>query len=183
MKKSILALFALLLSFSSQAIIITDTSAGTDNGTDVGSIDTLIATTGVLGSTSSEETWVNAILAPTTVEWTIKESNVDYFLTNLGDVYAFDLIDDEDYFIVKNSTTVALFQNLLSTGWGVFDASLASLSDANLGTDPFQISHVTSFNSGDPDPQAVPEPTMPMLLGIGLALLGSIRLIRKGEDL
>ncbi len=90
-----------------------------------------------------------------------------------GYIFAFELAAQTDYFLVKNATRMALFENLADINWGVFDT--ASLSGAmNLPTEDFTISHVSQFNS-----TSVPEPGMVGLLAIGL--LGVVVARRKAK--
>lgn len=157
----ILAGFA---SMPSWAILISDTNAGIFDGTDVGIVDAFIAEADKAGNPVAETAWVNTILSGMgiTVEYEVKTEDVAYFSTDTTDVFAFDLRPaSADYFIVKNSTRIALFKNLMDIDWGVFDTGDLS-STMNLPSDQFIISHVTQFNS------AVPEPDMVALLAIGL---------------
>jgi hypothetical protein len=160
------ALAAPLFAMASQAGVIT---SGPYNGTNVGSADTLITFTGSLSpcgpgsSTAAETCWANSILGAGSASYFDKADPVSYYATDVADTYAFSLIGDPGYFIIKNSTNWALFRNEDSTDWGVFSA--ASLpSGFNLGGDSWIISHVTSFNGT----REVPEPASLMLVGAGL---------------
>ena len=142
---------------------------GTNDGTDVGVVDDLLAQDDMQGNsnTTTETEWVNLILAdegldPTT--YTIKiEENIPYYSTDTANTFAVSLNSNEpDYFLVKNSTRVALYSNNDLLEWGVFDASL--LTGFNIPSGEMTISHVTLFGGcGD-----VPEPGVLGLLGIGL---------------
>ena len=153
-------------SMPSWAIFISDTTAGALDGADVGVVDTFVsATTEILGSPASEETWVNSVISDT-FEYTITTEDVAYFYTDVIDVFAFELAaaTEPDYYLIKNSTVSALFTNLADLNWGVFDVSLivdidGNVIDMNIPTSGFTISHVT---------QSVPEPGMVGLLAIGL---------------
>ena len=161
----ILAGFA---SMPSWGILIND--GGTYQGTDVGGVDTFKAEDAKAGSTAAETIWVNSILGSEgiTVQYEVKAQDVVYYSTDgisaTGGVFALDLRPTSaDYFLVKNGTRMALFENLANIDWGVFDTGF--LSDAMKLPDPdgYVISHVTQFN-----PNAVPEPGMVGLLAIGV---------------
>ena len=84
-------------------------------------------------------------------------------------MFAFDLTGTPDYFLVKNATFWALFQNVADLSWGVISAaSLPPGMNINDGTTT--ISHVSEF-SGDA-PGQVPVPGALLLIGAGLAGLG-----------
>lgn len=84
----------------------------------------------------------------------------------------------EEYFLIKNSTYWALFQNLASLNFGVFDSS-ALPAGMNLPTSGYTISHISQFDSGIP----VPEPMSLLVFGTGLAgLVGIARSRRREED-
>ena len=160
-----------LLSFGAQsAYFLPDT-------TNVGQLDNFIVEDGSVGSPDNEALWVQTAIGDPTVEWTISQFNVDYEETTTTGIWAFSILDEPDYFIIKNSTRIALFSNNIDLGYGVFAAS--SLSSAmNIPTDPWQISHVTSLNGSDGGPDTdvnVPEPGLSLLLGIGLIGVGFVR--------
>ena len=147
---------------------------------DVGNTDTFILEAGGVGSPDSEATWVQTSLGDPTVDWVVSLANVDYVETSTAGTWAFSLLFEPDYFIVKNSNRIALFENVASLDWGVFDASLLS-SGMNIPSDPWIISHVTELNKDiNPDPRGNPVPEAPLtiLLGIGLVGLGYIRKVR-----
>jgi hypothetical protein len=149
------------IAMPSWAVMIT---SGPDSGTNAGSIDTYIAEADKAGNPTAEETWVNSILAPTTVTYSVKNETIPYYSTDVTDVYAFELEGEPSYFLLKNSTRMALFMNLADLDWGVFDTDdLSSLM--NLPSEEYTISHVTEFGGGNGE---VPEPGVLGLLGIGL---------------
>ncbi|WP_319549474.1 PEP-CTERM sorting domain-containing protein [Desulfogranum marinum] len=183
MRNFLLVTFMLAL-FASPGwcISISDTNAGTDNGTDVGSLDIFIISGPKLNGEAAETDWVNSVLSPETVTWEVKTEPVNYFYTDETNTFAFALsgaADPVEYFLVKNAQYVALYRNLVNVNWGVFSANSLP-ADMNIPDydDGFVISHVTEFQ-GDPTPQ-VPEPTTMLLFGTGLACLtGVIRKKRK----
>lgn len=169
MKRTLKTLSALaaLFATASQAGVIT---SGPYNGTNVGSTDTLISFTGSLApcgpgsSPAAEECWANNILGSGSASYFTKADPVSYYSTDVANTFAFSLTGDPGYFIVKNSTNWALFQNNGSTDWGVF-STVGLPSGFNLGGDNrWIISHVTSFNGT----REVPEPASLLLVGMGL---------------
>jgi len=144
------------------AVMIND--GGAYDGVDVGSIDTFIQEGDKTGNPQSEEDWVNSILGSGSVTYTVKSEPVSYYSTDSNGVFAFALVSSPEYFLIKNSTRIALFQNLADLDWGVFDSGLLS-STMNIPGDNYTISHVTEFNG---DSTKVPEPGVLGLLGIGL---------------
>lgn len=89
-----------------------------------------------------------------------------------------------EFYILKNSTGRALFQNEGNLSIGVFDTTNALLSNANgfkinLSNSPMTVSHITKINNGGGTTQ-VPEPASLALLGIGLiSFVGFRRKIRS----
>ena len=165
-----------LFGFSaSAATIIEDIDAGILNGTDVGVVDTFMAVTDLPNSGEATETeWVNSYLTDAT--YVVKTEDVVYFDTNTAGVFAFELNSTEtDYFLVKNATQTALFQNLVDLNWGVFDTADLP-SDMNLG-DGFTISHVTEFDTSGRGIPEVPVPPAVWLFGSGL--LGLVGVARR----
>jgi len=165
---------------------------GTLDGTDVGLVDTLkevidktsTAWTDLYGngnSTADETAWVNDTLSTTGITFEIKTETVSYFSTDIIDVFAFAFNPTgDDYFIVKNATYLALFENLASLDYGVFNAS-ALPSEMNISSGGVTISHVSSFNDPNSPPiiepgPTIPEPTSIFLIGTGLlGLFGASR--------
>lgn len=151
--------------------------------TDVGEIDTFIAETGATrgdrngalpGSGSSvenETAWINSILDPDTTYNTREETVSYYSVDGMSGVFAFRLETDPGYYILKNATNWAIFDNNASYGWGVFDISALTLDRWNLGSGgQMTISHVTEYGSA-----TVPEPASLALLSIGLMSIAWMR--------
>lgn len=159
-----LTLLFLMLGMGSQVAMGVVITQGTYLGTDVGSVDLFIAEAQQQGNPTSETAWVNSVLGVSDITFATKTETVDYFATDEANVFAFDLQSAlSGYFIIKNATRVALFQNLASLDWGVFDASELS-GVMNLPSEEFTISHVTELNGR----VNVPEPSTLVLLGLGL---------------
>lgn len=141
-------------------------------GTDVGSLDTLIGQKFHVGSNNpgTQTTWVNSLLDPDT-SFVIREETVNYFATGSASVFAFQLQQTPGYFLVKNSTYWALFENNANADWGVIDVSLLqdgfNLPDLSKMT----ISHVSEFGKY----VDVPEPSSLLLFGLGLLGLRAAR--------
>jgi hypothetical protein len=174
MKKLLLKIGLLLTGFAampSWGITIND--GGLFNGQNVGQVDSFIAQeshTGPGGDPAGETIWVNSVLGVLTpsVTFTIKYDPVTYYATDAANHFAFELADNIDYFLVKNSTYRALFENNDNFGWGVFDTT-PLLSGFNLPDDSsYQISHVTQFSSGDTVIIDIPEPLTVTLFFMGM---------------
>jgi hypothetical protein len=149
------------IAMPSWAVMIND--GGAYDGIDVGLIDSFISEAAKAGNPTDEQDWANSILGAGSVTYTVKTEPVSYYGTDNSGVFAFGLASSPEYFLVKNATRMALFQNLADTNWGVFDSSQLSYR-MNIPSDKFTISHVTEFNGQT----EVPEPGVLGLLGIGL---------------
>lgn len=145
---------------------------GTYDGVDVGGLDNwLVTATGISGA-QAEVDLINAAFGTTyTKDEMQEEDDVAYYLTNTANTFAADLtgFSEPGFFLVKNSTWTAVFENLVSLDFGVFtsceDFLICQLdaSDFNIPTDGYTISHIT-FKTG----VTVPEPGMVALLAVGL---------------
>ena len=158
-------LLSLGLSAPAWSIVINDSAAGSYNGSNVGLLDSLLGQGNQLGNPTNELAWVNSILNPDSTTWSgIKTEDVAYFKTDTVNIFAFLLDSEPGYYLIKNATKVALYENNNSYGWGVFDLSALS-SGLNLSaTDDLVISHVTEFG----ETTHVAEPHTFLLLGLGL---------------
>ncbi|NWH05858.1 PEP-CTERM sorting domain-containing protein [Desulfobacter latus] len=185
-KKRLLLLSVTLLLFfagNGWCYIVMDNNAGLLNGSDVGNLDTFIAVEKKAGKPEAEEAWVQTIFD--SQEWFVKDKDVKYYRTSKDgknvdpDTFAFQSDDSSvtEYYLIKNSKYMALFQNLEKFDWGVFNVTSIKnengIVDMNLGTDSFVISHVTKFNDPNspptgPGPDPIPEPGTMLLFGFGL---------------
>nr|WP_320191084.1 PEP-CTERM sorting domain-containing protein [uncultured Desulfobacter sp.] len=160
--------------------------------TDVGSEDTFLTWASMQGNSNpdTETTWVNDYLEQEgeTVSYVVKDSTLTIYKVNdNSSLYAVQMSatsSDDDYFLVKNATYIALFINKSDFGWAVFDASnLPSTMNINDGT--VTVSHVTVFestgNATPDDVDPVPEPSTLLLFGAGL--LGLSKLSRRKKQL
>lgn len=157
------------ISGTSLAYVITDTDAGSLNGTDVGGVDSVLAITSTLDNSNptTETTWVNSILEGSPeLQYSVKDEDVALFKTDGSNVFAFSLSEEPGYYLIKNAKAWALLSNTASLDWGVFQlADLQPLLDKQSDgkIDGWVISHVTQFSV------TVPEPGSIALVGIGLA--------------
>ena len=146
---------------------------GTYDDTDVGGLDSLLASTNSLDDSGeqTETDWVNDVLAAEGVSATyyVKDEDVLYYDTDTTNVFAFSMEPtppESEYFIVKNSIYWALFANNVDMAWGVFSTDILpsgmKIPDSD---DPYEISHVTRFDS-------VPDASLFYLLSPALIVLG-----------
>jgi hypothetical protein len=186
-------LFALALASQAQANLII--SGGPFNGTDVGSLDTFVAsitdgaftaTYGPGGGEQNELDWINDATGES-YAGIDKEENVDWYnVTDNGantNIIAFQLTSGFGYYLVKNAASLrVLFLNNVDYLWGVFDTTpfggLGPRGELNLGSD-MQISHVSG--AGTPT-VTVAEPGVLSLLALGLLVFGISRRRRSSDD-
>jgi hypothetical protein len=172
------ALIWLGLSNGALAVMINDTNSGALNGANAGNIDTFLTATDTLANSNptTEEAFVDQYLIGMGLDpvnfITKIENDPPIYNTDAAGVYAANITTNTnavaDYFIVKNSTWWALFENLVDLNWAVFDS--ADLPAGMNIPGSFTISHITLF-----DATSVPEPSILALLGLSLLGLGFSR--------
>jgi hypothetical protein len=172
MKNTLIKLtLALTLSIGAASTAWSYTITG---GIDVGAADNFMQEAEKAGNPTDELAWANIFLDPDVSYSDIKAEDVDYYVTTEdSSVFAFELSSAPGFYIIKNATRMALFENLDNYSWGVFDIGYLS-SDMKLpdNDDGWTISHVTEF--GD-TPSNVSEPGSIALLGLGLLGLAAAR--------
>ena len=159
-------------------------------GVEVGSIDTIVDVTSDLnalgpcgkGNSSNpdrEECWAENALGGTT-DLTLTGIDDTVSVIYGGSLAAFALTSCPGHYIVKNSTTWVLMENLADAGWGVLNTADPLLGGYRLnlgGSSQLTISHVTHFDGGNSN--GVPEPNTLALVGLGLVGIGFARRKRQ----
>jgi hypothetical protein len=188
-------LIALGLASQAQANLIV--KGGPFDGTDVGSLDSLVASItnadfkdgyGPGGGEQNELDWINDATGES-YAGIDKEEDVDWYkvkdTNNLANknIIAFQLTSGFGYYLVKNAASLrVLFLNNVDYLWGVFDTTpfggLGPRGELNLGSD-MQISHVSG--AGTPT-VTVAEPGVLSLLALGLLVFGISRRRRSSDD-
>ena len=155
MKKTAIALML--------GLSMTGVQASTITADDYGAVDLFLVEADKVGSTQAEADWVNDYLG-TDITFTVKNEDVVYHPTDIANIFAFNIAEPGDYFIVKNSTRMALFENYEFLDWGVFNTALLSDGMNLPDFDEYTISHVTQFGG----PAVVPAPGALLLMLSGL---------------
>ena len=187
-KTLLLLIFILLLFFAGNGWCYTI------NSINVGSKDTFLAAADKEGPEKGEAEWAEGILrdegllADNQSLLYSKTEDIQYYQTDEDtDVFGFAITNSTiltDYYVLKNSTKVALFENKADLAWAVFnitdikingtivDMNLGELEDEGEAAGTYQLSHVTILDdptyTPPPENPAVPEPGIMMLLGTGL---------------
>lgn len=199
--KLLLASAVLCLFMTTSGFSLTISSDNDLSGTEVGYEDTLIGYTLITDWTSTEKSsgksssesneigWINSILDDydeITTSVSKIEENLPIYLVS-GTIYAVDISSSEtnsdtDYFLVKNSTYWALYENLEYIDWGVFDT--ADLPDGMNLPGGLTVSHVTLVDSENVSDSGgyvghAPEPSTFLLFGAGLLGLAKISRRKK----
>jgi len=149
-------------------------------GTNVGDLDTLLASANLANSGDAAElAWAQGVVGPeTTLTWGTKYNTTggEWSLTDTDDIYAHTLATSPKYFLIKTGNVADpdirwfLFRNNAELSYAVI--SLAGL-DFNDTTNVGGISHIVEFNP-------VPIPSSVLLFASGLGgLVGIGRWRRK----
>lgn len=185
-------LLSMGISGSGNAATITDPSAGGYYLTDVGAADSLLTQladpSGGLGD-ADLTAWINNYFGnpdPAITYITRTEDFSGYF-TSDPNLAAYKLFDQPAYYILHNANNIALFGNVASLDWAVFDWTALS-ADFNIKEAGTEISFIAEFDGnadfcathpGDPSCGDVPMPEPGMLVLMGLGMLSMVPSFRR----
>lgn len=152
----------------------------------VGSVDTFLASTVILGNgKATEEAWVSGILG---FAVTINYKNDTTagtgweLVDGTSDHWAHALVTDPAHYLMKlgvgNSgvDTHYLFENIADLSWAVINLSVALAGQSGLDFNFGRVSHIGELGGGSVD---LSEPSVLGLLIVGLALFSVLNCGRK----
>ncbi len=145
--KHLLITFVMLYGAQAHALLIPSMS-----NLDVGGIDSLLAVSDGLPNSgdAAEQAFMRQASGDDSATYLFRNEPVPYHLTDAVGVIAFEFTPTGDgYFIVKNSTRWAAYENVEDLDWGVIDTALLP-PEMNLpGAASMEISHVSVFEGDD----------------------------------
>ncbi|MEX0605017.1 MAG: PEP-CTERM sorting domain-containing protein [Marinobacter sp.] len=159
-------------------------SANLIGGVFVGGVDLLIAQAdkddvsslcGPGGSPTTELCWINTVLEPDTTYGVKTENQTYQFVDGDSSLIGYMLDSPTEYFMIKNATWWALFQNNADFDWAVIDTALLNSSFNLPDGQELTISHVATLGN---KVVSVPEPGTLALLSLGLFAMGIKRRLR-----
>lgn len=176
--------FSKIVALVALTVLAGSASANLIGGVDVGEVDTLLAQTNDLdvddcgpgSSPATELCWINTVLEPDTTYGVKTENQTYQFVDGNFDLIGYMLTSPSQYFLVKNSTWWALFENNADFDWAVIDTTLLNAGFNLPDNEELFISHVATIGS---PVVSVPEPGTLGLLGLGLMAMGIKRRLAK----